>query len=258
MVNAKNGIGVIGLSTLMLVCLLAPAHTALAQAPQAAPWMQVTVIHVEPAMVDEYISVQRDFAARAKKAATPGRTVSRVEVGDNYQFIITSPVTNLASFDTAGRNADPELTALNAKMLKYVTSQHNYVIRSIPEIDNPLPGNQSPAVMIFNFARVFPGREQDYLNVMKSDFLPHFNKANFYHVNGSVAFGGENGFIHLFYVNNFAALDAGSPVVRALGPVGAQGVTAKLSGIVSSSELLVARVIPDLSYGPVTRPATNP
>jgi hypothetical protein len=229
-----------------------------AQAPQAAPWMQVTIVHVEPAMVDEYMAVQRDYAAKAKKAATPGRTVSRVEVGDIYQFIITSPVTNLASFDTANRTPDPEITALNAKMLKYVTSQQNYMIRSIPEIDNPLPSSQAPALVIFNMAKVYPGREQDYLNVMKTDFLPHFNKANFYHVNGAIAFGGENGFIHLFYANNFAALDAGSPVVRALGPAGAQAVTAKLSGIVSGSELWIARVIPDLSYGPVVRPATNP
>lgn len=242
----------------LLVVFGAILQTSFAQAPQVAPWMQVTIVHVEPAMVDEYISVQRDFAAQAKKAATPGRTVSRVEVGDTYQFIITSPVQNLASFDTAARTVDPQLSALNAKMLKYVTSQQNYVIRSIPEIDNPLPSSQPPALVIFNMAKVFPGREQDYLNVMKTDFLPHFNKANFYHVNGSIAFGGENGFIHLFYANNFAALDAGSPVVRALGPAGAQAVTAKLAGIVSSSELWIARVNPELSYGPVVRPATNP
>ena len=220
--------------------------------------MQVTFVHVEPAMVDEYISVQRDYAAKAKKGPTPGRTMSRVEVGDPYQFIITSPVTNLASFDAAARNVDAELSALNAKMLKYVTGQQTYVIRSIPEIDNPLPNNQSPVLMIFNVARVFPGREQDYLNVMKSDFLPHFNKANFYHVNGAITFGGSSGFIHLFYMNNFAALDSGSPVVKALGPAGAQAVTAKLSGIVSSSEQWIARVNPELSYGPVVRPPTNP
>jgi len=220
--------------------------------------MQLTMVHVEPSMVDEYISVQRDFAGRAKRAVNPGRTVSRVEVGDTSQFLILSPVQNLASFDTAARQSDPELTALNIKMAKWVTDQRMYVIRAIPEIDNPLPTNQAPTLMIFNVARVFPGREQDYMNVMKSDFLPHFNKANFYHVNGNVTFGGESGFIHIFYVNNFAALDAGSPVVRALGPAGAQAVTAKLSGIVSSSEEWIARVMPELSYPAVTRPQTNP
>jgi len=244
----------------LALLVLAVVLPLAAQTPQQAPWLQLTIVHVDPAMVDEYISVQRDYATRAKKGPTPGRTMSRVEVGNTYQFIITAPVQNLASFDAAARNAgpDPELSTLNAKMLKYVTGQETWVIRSIPEIDNPLPGNQSPAVVMFNVAHVYPGREQDYLNIMKSDILPHFNKANFYHVNGAVAFGGENGFVHLFYASNFAALDAGSPVVKALGPAAAQAVTAKLSGIVSSSQFWIARVLPELSYGPVTRPATNP
>src|ERR1051326_6678584 len=121
-----------------------------------------------------------------------------------------------------------------------------------------LRSRNSPGLMIFNVVRVFPGREQDYLTVMKTDFLPHFNKANFYHVNGNITFGGSSGFIHLFYVNNFAVLNPGSPVEKALGPPGAKAVTAKLSGIVSSSELWIARVNPELSYGPVARPATNP
>src|SRR5215469_14783551 len=111
MINAKHGVSVVGVSALILVGLLATVHPAAAQTPQPAPWMQVTIVHVEPAMVDEYIAVQRDFAARAKKTATPGRTFSRVEVGDTYRFIMTSPVTNLASFDAAARNVDPELSA---------------------------------------------------------------------------------------------------------------------------------------------------
>jgi len=243
---------------LIFIGVLATAHTVAAQAPQTAPWMQLIIVHVEPSMVDEYTAVQRDYAARVKKAVNPGRTVSRVEVGDTGQFLITSPVQNLAAFDAAARQNDPELTALNIKMAKYVTNQHSYVIRAIPEIDNPLPTNQAPALIIFDVARVFPGREQDYMNIMKSDFLPHFNKANFYHVNGAVTFGGESGFVHIFYVNNFAALDAGSPVVKALGPAGALAVTAKFAGIVSSSEQWIARVLPELSYAAVTRPATAP
>jgi hypothetical protein len=99
-------------------------------------------------------------------------------------------------------------------------------------------------------ARVFPGREQDYVNVMKSDFLPHFDEAKVSHVTGVLALGGEGSFIHVFYFESFAEIDKGSPVMRALGPEGAQAATAKLSGIVSSSALWVARLIPELSFGP--------
>ena len=41
---------------------------------------------------------------------------------------------------------------------------------------------------MINIVRIAPGREQEYFNVMKADFLPHFNKAGFHHVNGSLTF----------------------------------------------------------------------
>ena len=249
MVNAGRRVGTIGLIGFVLAgVLIAPRHIAALQQPTGpAPWLQLTTVQIEPSNFDEYITVQREYAARAKKLATPGRTVSRTEFGDTNQLVITSPVQNLASFD-ANRAADPELTAITVRMQRYVRGQQTYMIRMLPEIDNPLPANQQPNVMVVNISKVFPGREQDYLNVMKSDFLPHFNKANFYHVNGTLTFGGDTGFVHIFYANNFAKLDEGSPVVKALGAAGAQAVTAKFSGIVASSQQWITRVIPDLSY----------
>ena len=104
--------------------------------------------------------------------------------------------------------------------------------------------------MIVNVAKIAPGREQDYLQVMTTDFLPHFDEAKVHYLTGAAAFGGEGAFIHLFYVENFAALDRGSPVMTALGAEGAQAATAKLAGIVTSSEQWIARIIPEISYGP--------
>jgi hypothetical protein len=70
------------------------------------------------------------------------------------------------------------------------------------------------------------------------------------HATGAITFGGESGFVHVFYVKNFAELDLGSPLMRALGAEGASAVTAKLSGIVTSNEIWIARLVPDASYGP--------
>jgi hypothetical protein len=234
----------------VLIRNLALVSVLAAQSPPSPPpWMQLTVVHVEPAMVDEYIAVQREITARVKKGGPPWRIVSRTEVfGDTYQFLIVTPVQNLASFDA--KNSDSELAALNSRAQRYVTRQQSYAIRTLPEIDNPLPEKEQPNLMVVNVVRVPPGREQDYFNVMKSDFLPHFNKAEVHHVNGTLTLGGESGYIHQFYVKDFAKLDEGSPVVKALGAAGAQAVTAKLAGIVTSSELWTARLIPDLSYGP--------
>jgi len=241
------------LPILLLVVLTVSAitvpHIVAAQDPPA-PWVRLNIVHVDPTMVDEFIAIQREFTARAKEAKTPWRSVSRTEVfGDTYRFLIATPVENLASFDQTA-DSDPEMAALVNRVQRCVTSRQSYAVRTLPHIGNPLPEDQTPDLMVVNVAKVAAGREQDYLDVMTTDFLPHFDEAEVHHVTGSLAFGGEGGFIHVFYVDNFAELDKGSPVMRALGAEGAQAVTAKLTGIVTSSELWIARVLPELSYGP--------
>jgi hypothetical protein len=239
----------IGLVIVMFAGLL------VAQSPAAAPWLQLTFVQVQPAMVDEYIAVEREVTGSLKRTGVPWRIVGRTEVfGDAYEFLIATPAQNLASFDAT--KPDSELANLKNRAQRYLKGQRSFAVRTIPEIDNPLPSKEQPALIVVNVAKVFPGREQDYLNVMKSDFLPHFNKANVYHMNGTIAFGAGAGFIHLFYVPSFAKLDEGSPVVRALGTVGAQAAAAKLAGIVGDTEQWVVRLMPDLSYGPWSMTAT--
>ena len=292
MANVVRPVTVFGFAGLVLLSVLAFPNTFTAQQTPAppAPWMQLTFINVSPAMVDEYLAVQREILARlrgggrggggrgggfapgggggggrgggapdaADGAALSGyRIVSRSDVfGDSYRFVVITPVQTLASLDA--RNADPELAALNGRAQKYVTGQQSYAIRSIPEFSNPLPDRQAPTMIMVNVARVVPGREQDYLTLMKSDFFPHFDKANFNYQTGLLTFGGEAGFIHLYYIQNLAKLDEGSPVVRALGVEAAQSITSKFAGIVTSNEHWVARVLPDLSYGPWSAPQTRP
>ena len=239
-----------GLAILALSASAAPQPTEPAKrAKDAAPWVQLTIVDVVPSMVEEFIAVQRELAAKAKESKTPWRTVSRTEVfGDTYRFFIASPVASLASFDKVVDDA--AVTALVRRAERCISERTSYAVRNLPDVSSPLPEGQQPGLMVINIARVVPGREQDYVKVMQSDFLPHFDEAKVHHVTGVLAFGGEGGFLHVFYFENFAELDKGSPVMRALGPEGAQAATTKLSGIVSSSALWVARLIPELSFGP--------
>lgn len=200
-------------------------------------------------MVEEFVAIQRELSERAKEAGVPWRSVSRTEVfGDTYRFLIASPVTNLATFDEPGE-AGPALSSLISRVQRCITGRQSYAVLALPDISNPLPESDDPDLMIVNMSIVAPGREGDYLNIMKTSVLPHFDEAKVHHVTGSLAFGGEGGFIHVFYVENFAELDKGSPVMRALGAEGAQEVTASFSGIVSRSELWLARILPGASYG---------
>ena len=166
---------IVGLVALALVSVFAAPRPAAAQ--ETPPWVQLTIVQVDPAMVDEFIAVQREFMARAKEAGTPWRSVSRTVVfGDTYRFLIATPVENFASFDDAN-DPDPELTALTNRVQKCITSRQSYAVRTLPDIDNPLPEDEPPDLMVVNVATVVPGREQDYLRVMTTDFLPHFDEA---------------------------------------------------------------------------------
>ena len=61
---------------------------------------------------------------------------------------------------------------------------------------------------------------------------------------------GEGGYVHAFHVENFAALDQGSPLARALGAPAALEVMAKLAGVVTRSEQWPVRYLPDVSFRP--------
>ena len=112
--------------------------------------------------------------------------------------------------------------------------------------------------MIVQIVSIVPGREQDYLRVMATDVLPHFGEAEMHHTSGALTFGGEGGYVHVFHVENFAELDQGSPLARALGAEDAQAVTAKLSGVVTRSEQWLVRYLPDLSFRPEAEAESQP
>ena len=138
--------------------------------------------------------------------------------------------------------------ALENRARQTITSQQTYAMRTLPDVDNPLPDNEKPNIMIVSISTITRGREQEYLNVMASDFFPHFVEAELNFVSGDLTFGGQGGLVHIFYFDDLAALDKGSPVVSALGAVGAQEVNAKLAGIITGSEQWVARYLPDESH----------
>ena len=230
-----------------LVCLA--AELALAQ-DDAPPWLEMTVVQVDPARVDEFLAAQREFSALEQEGGTAWRSVSRTAIfGDTYRFIITTPLQSFARLDRAGDD-DSARAAIISRIRNVITSRQSYAVRTTPSLDNPLPDDEEPALMIVQIVSVVPGREQDYLRVMATDVLPHFDEAEMHHTNGALTFGGAGGYLHVFHIENFAELDQGSPLARTLGAEAAQAVTAKLSGVVTRSEQWLVRYLPDESFRP--------
>ena len=235
---------------MLAVSILASLAPAGASAQDVAPWIEMTIVGVDPGRVDEFLAAQRELSALDKEAGVPWRNVSRTAVfGDTYRFVVMTPLANFARFDRAAE-VDAARGAVISRIRHVITSRTTYALRTTPGLDNPLPDDTEPSLTIVQIVSVASGREQDYLRVMAEDVLPHFKEAEMHHTSGALTFGGESGYVHFFHVGSFAALDQGSPLARALGARGAQEVMGKLSGVVRRSEQWLVRYLPDLSFRP--------
>ena len=241
---------------LLALALAAAASTARAQDPP--PWLEMTIVQVDPARVGEFLAAQREISALDREAGVPWRSVGRTAVfGDTYRFVITTPLANFARLDRAGDDDGPR-AGIVGRIRNVITSRATYAVRTAPTLDNPLPEGEAPALMLVQMVSIAPGREQEYLQVMAEDVLPHFDEAEMHHTTGALTFGGEGGYVHIFHVESFAALDQGSPLARALGAPAALEVMAKLSGVVTRSEQWLVRYLPDVSFRPEVEAEDRP
>ena len=237
-----------GSAAALLLAAVFPAAALAQEAEDVTPWMEMALVGVDPGQVDEFLAAQRELAALQQKAGVPWRVVSRTAVfGDTYRFVIVTPLAQFARLDRPG-SPDPARMSVENRIQRTVTSRQTFALRTTPDIDNPLPDGRDPALMLVQLVSVVPGREQDYIRVMAEDVLPHFKEANMHHSSGALTLGGDSGYVHFFHLGNFAALDQGSPMARALGPEGALEVTAKLAGVLARTEQWVVRHLPDLSF----------
>ena len=243
---------------MLLAVMLAGAVPGPVSAQDVTPWIEMTIVGVDPGRVDEFVAAQRELSALDGEAGVPWRSVSRTAVfGDTYRFIVMSPLENFARFDGAA-GADAARAAIIGRIRGVITSRTTYALRTTPGLDNPLPDDVEPSLTIVQVVSVASGREQEYLRVMAEDVLPHFKEAEMHHTSGALTFGGESGYVHFFHVGNFAALDRGSPLASALGAQGAQEVLGKLSGVVRRSEQWLVRYLPDASLRPQGDGAEQP
>ncbi len=243
----------VGLAALLAGVIFEPVP-----AQETPPWIEMTIVGVDPGRVDEFLAAQRALSVLDREAGVPWRHVSRTAVfGDTYRFILMSPLDNFARFDSPA-DADPARAAIISRIRRAITSRATYALRTTPGIDNPLPDDVQPSLAIVQVVSVAAGREQDYLRVMAEDVLPHFEEAEMHHTSGALTFGGESGYVHFFHVGSFAALDQGSPLARALGARGALEVMGKLSGVVRRTEQWLVRYLPDASLRPEAEAEDQP
>lgn len=254
-------------ATLMLIA--AHSHEAIAQnptpTPQAAPtpeFLSITVVSVKPEMMGEFQNFMKNTTNPAlKKGGLKSREVWQTTgaAGDAFEYVLVTPVTKLADYDGPGpleKGLGPQgVTTWQTKAGSLVNSVRRFIIRTRPDLSFAAQRTGAPKLVVVHSVHVAPGRNDDYENYLKNDFVPAMKQAGVTYLVSQTIFGGNaNEYITLTMRDSFADLDKGPVLVQALGPEGAQKLTQKMpAGAVVHLERSIARFLPDLSIMPATQ-----
>ena len=241
-------------SALTALALIVPQSLS-AQAP-ATPqrWSVITITTIKPEARMEYEALQKQVTAAYRKAEIPSRALLQTVLGNLYEYVSISPITKFADMDGASpleRGLGKEgAAALASKIAACATSMHRMLSRELPDLSINTQTSEPPALAMVTSIHLAPGRAQDFAAWVKSDYLPAAKKAEVKNlwISGPVHGGDPEERIVVMPLKAMADFDAGPFLTRALGPEGAQKVTAKTAGIVESRSYRVVRYRTDLSY----------
>jgi hypothetical protein len=234
------------------------APMAAAAAPQGAS-VYLAVVHVKPGSWDDYVALQKSDAMPAlQKGGRASRQAWRSQsFGQAYEVAYLYPVKSWAELDDVppmrkALGADGE-KAYNAKVRPMVDGARTYALRERPDLGYVADESARPKLGILTHIQVIPGKQAAFESLVKNEWAPLLKKAGvpLYGVY-EVVMGGNMGEYYSFTpIDNFAALDAGHPILKVLTKAQYDALVLKLGAVLSSVERTVDKLDEDLSYGPM-------
>jgi hypothetical protein len=231
--------------------LLALGVSALCHA-QTNPTSRVTVTHVKPEMVNEWIDLMKAEIPDLKKGGAKSRTVLQTYVlGNSYEYVTVSPVDNFAMLDgqpPLARGMEPgPYVRLNSMLRKYIDGSTSFLSFRRDEISNLVLNDAPPSIVIQ--ARYRVSKMQEFINLAKSDLLPVYKNAGV-RMTMSLRGVGANPLdvVISTYYKSFAEWGGLSFLEKQLGAEGAAKINAKFAGVRTLVEVVARRRVDGLSF----------
>jgi hypothetical protein len=234
--------------------------TATAAAPAPAPAgssVLLGVTRVHPGSWEDYVALQKAEGMPAlQKGGRAARQAWRTQgLGRSYEVAYLYPVKSWAELDDTpplrkALGADGE-KAFYAKLRPMLEESRTYALRSRPELGFVADESFKPKLGILAHVQVIPGKQAAFEALLKNEWAPAIRKAGvpLYGVY-EVMLGGNMGEYYTFTpIDNFAAIDAGHPILRSLGQAQYNLLVAKVGALVSQVERSVTKLDEDLSFG---------
>ena len=234
-----------------------PAPAAPAAAPMPGASIYLAIVHVKPGSWEDYVALQKAEGMPAlQKGGRASRQAWRPQsFGQSYQVAFLYPVKSWAELDDAppmrkALGADGE-KAYNAKVRPMVDGARAYALRERPDLGFVADQSAHPKLGILTHIQVIPGKQAAFESILKTEWAPLLKKAGvpLYGVY-EVTMGGTMGEYYTFTpIENFAALDAGHPILKVVTPAQYNALLVKIGAVVSQVERTIDKLDEDLSYG---------
>ena len=252
-----------GLLAAALLSLLGHALHGAEAAPKPQ-LLSVTFTQVKPDKVAEFERIQKEEVLPAlKKAGTTERyAFSRAVFGEGYRYTFSTPIKDYAHYDNPSALVtvlgQPAVDALTAKLAACTISTRTVAYRAMPAIS--VPSTDDRKVCVLTVHHLAPGRKAEWIKYWSENILPAIKQAGLSgYSHYEVQFGGDpNEVASLTWAKDYADLDQGPALTRALGAKAAGELTAKLPlGVIVSDERSLMRSRDELSIQPEKKPAAK-
>ena len=244
---------------MMLIAALASLAAPLsAQTTPQPQLVQVARVNVKPDRVQEWLEIEKQYSEAYKKGGGTFRYVYRNSAGNPYEYMVVSGIGNgnYASLDekspTAKGMTEGELARLTARRNQCSDGVRTTYERTLPELGIPAPSGSVRKLFRVVRITVRSGMDDQYLAIMKNEYLPALKKA------GVTSFlvrrvewgGSRNVFTLVGRHDKFAELDEGSRLAKGIGAEGAAKLLAKLRQTIANSDYSLYTHVPGSSYQP--------
>jgi hypothetical protein len=234
----------------------APSAMATTTPPAAPVFIRLNIVDIRPDMMSDFVALQKsDTIPALQKGGVPWRNAWRTgNFGSSFTVAFITPLKSFAMLD----EPNPLMKAMGddgyreylTKMAKLITSQRVYALRDRPDLGLHTEGAPMAKLGVLASVEVVPGRAPEWETILKTEWTPALKKAGVANYGVSqVIFGGSTGNYYTFTpIENYAQLDAGHPITKAIGEAGMNRIMAKMAASVRSVERFIIRWDDELSF----------
>lgn len=242
--------------------LLAVAALATPASAQDANIRSVTFYTVKPDRIADFQAEIKEYDAILAKAGSDRYSTIWVALTGPYEYARVQMYTKWADLDNTTdkdpklKDQEADLTRIALSIIGCTSSWHREIQVVNPDLSLP-DSDSEPKMIRVLVTQVRPEKYRDYLEFQKNVILPAIKKSGAKDYNFADVHFGDPGptFVSVTGFSNWADLDDGIGAQKGVTKDEYQAIVDQAHSLIVSSNFLIYRYEPDLSYLPAAAPA---